>query len=71
MSKEKTVSLPEKLYKEIEKRVESAGFTSVDEYVIFILEEVVGEESTEQSTSLSSEDEENIKKQLKSLGYLD
>ena len=44
-------------------------FQSVDEYANFVLEEVLKEEESE--TSLSKEDEKEVKRRLKGLGYLD
>jgi len=71
MSKEsKDVSLPAELYGRIEERVKATGFGSVDEYVIFVLEEVLkGEE--EEGEAYSKEDEAEVRKRLKALGYLD
>lgn len=65
----KTVSLPAELYTKIEQRVARTEFHSVDEYVNFVLEEVLKEEEPE--TTFSKEDEEEVKKRLKALGYLD
>ena len=65
----KTVSLPAELYTKIEQRVAGTEFHSVDEYVNFVLEEVLKEEEPE--TTFSKEDEEEVKKRLKALGYLD
>jgi len=65
----KTVSLPAELYGKIEQRVAGTEFQSVDEYVNFVLEEVLKEEEPE--TTFSKEDEEEVKKRLKALGYLD
>jgi len=65
----KTISLPAEVYAKIEQRVAGMEFHSVDEYVNFVLEEVLKEEEPE--TSLSKEDEEEVKKRLKALGYLD
>ena len=73
MSKEqegKAVFLPAELYGKIEDRVKVGGFGSVDEYVIFVLEEVLKEEDQEEST-FSKEEEEEVKKRLRALGYLD
>jgi len=65
----KTVSLPAELYGKIEQRIAGTEFDSVDEYVNFVLAEVFKEEEAE--TSFSKEDEEEVKKRLKDLGYLD
>jgi Arc/MetJ-type ribon-helix-helix transcriptional regulator len=65
----KTVSLPAELYDKIEQRITGTEFSSVDEYANFVLEEVLKEEESE--TSFSKEDEEEVKRRLKGLGYLD
>jgi Arc/MetJ-type ribon-helix-helix transcriptional regulator len=65
----KTISLPGELYGKIEQRIAGTEFSSVDEYVNFVLEEVLKEEESE--TSFSKEDEEEVKRRLKGLGYLD
>jgi len=74
MSKEqesKAVSLSAELYGRIEERVRDTGFGSVDEYVTFVLEEVLKEEGEETEVAFSKEEEEEVKKRLRSLGYLD
>jgi len=65
----KTVFLPAGLYGKIEERVKATDFGSVDEYVEFVLEEVVKEE--EEEKAFSEEEEKEVKKRLKDLGYLD
>lgn len=64
----KAVFLSAELYSKIEDRAKEIGFGSVDEYVIFVLEEILQEEG---GGTLSKEDEEEVKKRLKTLGYLD
>ena len=67
----RALSLPAELYGRIEERVKATGFGSVDEYVIFVLEEVVKEEGEEEGRTFSKEEEEEVKKRLRALGYLD
>ena len=74
MSKEqesKAVSLSAELYGRIEGRARDTGFGSVDEYVTFVLEEVLREEGEETEIAFSKEEEEEVKKRLRALGYLD
>ena len=66
----KAVFLPAELYGRIVERVTAAKFGTVDEYVIFVMEEVLKEEGEEERT-LSKKEEEEVKKRLKALGYLD
>lgn len=70
MSEEKVpIYIPKSLYEKVKKQVEesSGEFKSVEEYVVFVLEELVKEEEEETYTP---EEEEEIKKRLKALGYL-
>lgn len=64
------VYIPKSLYESIKKAVEESGggFKSVEEYVEFVLNEVVGEEESEEA--YSPEEEEEIKKRLRALGYI-
>ncbi|HEC67286.1 MAG TPA: CopG family transcriptional regulator [Candidatus Desulfofervidus auxilii] len=64
----KILELPNDLYKKIEERIKGTEFKSVEEYVIFVLEEVLKDE--EESESLSPEEEAQVKERLKGLGYL-
>jgi len=66
-----TIEISKKLYEEIRKRVsESEGeFKDAQEYIEFVLNEVVRiDEETE--TAHAPEEEEEIKKRLRKLGYL-
>ena len=63
------VALSADLYHRIEERVDGTEFQSVDEYVGFVMEEVLKEDEPE--AAFSAEDEEEIKKRLRGLGYLD
>ena len=60
------LSLPPELFNKIEERTKVTGFSSVDEYVIFILEEVLKEDEE----AASNEEDEEVKKRLRALGYL-
>lgn len=71
MSKDKIeVNISKELYELVKQRVkESNGeFKDVEDYVEFVLREIVKDEEEEQK--YSKEDEEKIKQRLKSLGYL-
>jgi Arc/MetJ-type ribon-helix-helix transcriptional regulator len=66
-----TIKIPRKLYEEINKRVkESQGeFKDAQEYIEFVLSEVIKEDERPE-TAYTPEEEEEIKKRLKQLGYL-
>ena len=67
----KTVALSAELYEKIEERVRATGFNSVEEYVTFVLEEILEGDEEEDRAAFSMEEEEEVKKRLRALGYLD
>ncbi|MCD6529221.1 CopG family transcriptional regulator [Candidatus Bathyarchaeota archaeon] len=76
MEKEKTgkeefteVSIPTSLFKKIEERIRGTEFSSVSDYVTYVLRELLNEEEEEEV--FSEEDEEKIKARLRALGYID
>ena len=72
MTKVNNVAIPLKLYKKIQKRVKSTDFKSVDEYITYILEEVIKQvEEEDEVPEYTEEDEEKVKDRLRALGYLD
>ncbi len=69
MSEKIPVYVKKELYEKAEKYIRSTGgFSSVEELIEFMLNEVLEEETTE--TGYSKEDEEEVKERLRALGYL-
>jgi len=64
-----SISIPAELYEQIQRRVSlSHGeFKDVEEYVEFVLREILKGESNSKYTT---EEERQVKERLKSLGYL-
>lgn len=70
------VKIKKEILKKLEKRAkESGSFKNVDEYVNYVLQQVVdkleNEKKTSQKPAYSKKDEEKVKERLRSLGYLD
>jgi Arc/MetJ-type ribon-helix-helix transcriptional regulator len=68
-----SVRIPKDVYEGVKRRVEASEFKSVEEYVTYVLRQVleqVNDESSRQE-AYSKEDEEKIKERLRNLGYLD
>jgi Arc/MetJ-type ribon-helix-helix transcriptional regulator len=65
------LKIQKELLNKIDKRIQETDFKSVDEYVTFVLEEIIKEIEEEPKNELSKEDEDNIKERLRALGYLD
>ena len=70
-----TISIPKVLAEKIKKRIEGTGFNSVSSYVVYILRQVISNiekdgKEDDKREAFSRKDEEDVKKRLKSLGYL-
>jgi Arc/MetJ-type ribon-helix-helix transcriptional regulator len=66
-----TVSIPTTLYERIKKLINGTGYTSVSDYVVHVLREVVAMHEEEKfEEPFTKEDVERIKRKLKALGYL-
>jgi len=69
-----TLTVPEDIAKKLKKRAEDAGFKSLQDYVTYILRQVLSKveaEEIQKETLPKQEDEEEIKQKLRDLGYLD
>jgi Arc/MetJ-type ribon-helix-helix transcriptional regulator len=64
-----TVSLPTPLFEKIQDKIKGTGFTSVSDYVTYVLREILAHSNNEDA--FNEEDEKKVKERLRSLGYLD
>lgn len=62
------IPFPRPVIEKIEKRMKDMGFSSAKDYILYILNEVLDDK--EDKTSLSEEEEAQVKETLKKLGYL-
>lgn len=67
-----TVSIPVTLYERIRRLIEGTGFTSVSQFVTYVLREVIAEMEEEKlkSEAVSEEEKKAIIERLKRLGYI-
>ena len=67
-----TVSIPVTLYNRIKELIKDTGFTSVSQFVTYILREVIASMEKEklESAGISEEEKEKIIERLKKLGYI-
>jgi len=68
---EMKVEISDDIVKRLKKRIEEKGdFKSIDEYVNYILQQVVERLDSEKEGSFSKEEEEKVKERLRNFGYL-
>ena len=58
-----TITIPRPLFEKIQKRIDNTGFSSVSDYVTYILRESIFDIEQKDNTS-------GIKKKLSALGYI-
>ena len=67
-----TIKIPRPLYERIRKSIEGSGFSSVTDFIVFVLRDLMmsgkGKEIAE--GELTREELEAIRKRLENLGYL-
>jgi len=69
VSKDKvTIKIPRPLYIRIKDIIEESGFSSVNEFVVYVLRDLVSMHDLSR-TELSKEEIEKIRQRLKNLGY--
>lgn len=68
-----SVNIDDDLFEVLEARAEEKGFDETDEYVHYLMEQIVEKikKEKQEESSYSDEEEEEVKKRLKKLGYLD
>jgi len=62
-----TLKIPRPLYEKIKTIIEGSGFSSVNEFVVYVLRDLISVSKDKQE--LSSDEIEAIRQRLKSLGY--
>lgn len=67
-----TVSIPITLYKRVKEFIEDTGFTSVSQFVTYVLREVISSMEAEKlkGETITEEEKRHIIEKLKRLGYL-
>lgn len=61
-----TISIPNQLFKKVEKHIEDTGFPSVSSYVAFVLRMLLSEKGNDKADY----EAQIIKKRLRDLGYI-
>jgi len=62
-----TLKIPRPLYDKIKTVIEGSGFSSVNEFVVYILRDLISQ--SKEKRELSADEVDVIRKRLKSLGY--
>ena len=65
-----TIKIPRPLYNNLKLFIEDSGFNSVNDFIVYILRDIVSISKTDTEDQLSKEEIDTIKERLRNLGYL-
>ncbi len=65
-----TIKIPRPIYDNLSEIIKESGFSSVTEFVVYILRDLISSRSAQKEPALTKEEIELVKRRLKSLGYL-
>ena len=70
MENKVTIKIPRELYKRLSRMIEDTGFSSVTEFIVFVMRTLDLGGEIERSDRLTAEEVKAIRERLKRLGYL-
>jgi Arc/MetJ-type ribon-helix-helix transcriptional regulator len=65
-----SIPIPNSLIEKIENRIKEREFASVSEYILYVLEQVV-QEDTDIEETITEDNEKKVKEKLRALGYFE
>jgi len=69
MAERVTLKIPRPLYEQLQQVIEGTGFRSVNEFVVYVLRDLVAAKG-ERPAGLTPEEIELVRTRLRNLGYL-
>jgi Arc/MetJ-type ribon-helix-helix transcriptional regulator len=65
-----TIKIPKPLYDHLQKLIEGTGFSSVTEFIVYVMRDLASTEPKKGTDSLTDREIQSIKERLKKLGYI-
>jgi Arc/MetJ-type ribon-helix-helix transcriptional regulator len=65
-----TIKIPKGLYENLQNKIEDTGFSSVTEFIVFVMRSLAGGGNIKTEDKLTEEEVKAIRERLKKLGYL-
>jgi metal-responsive CopG/Arc/MetJ family transcriptional regulator len=64
-----TIKIPKPLYNNLQQLIEGTGFSSVTEFIVYVMRSLASATSEKEPDNLTSDEIQSIKERLKKLGY--
>jgi Arc/MetJ-type ribon-helix-helix transcriptional regulator len=65
-----TIKIPKPLYDHLQKLIGGTGFSSVTEFIVYVMRDLASAEPKKGSDALTDKEIQSIKERLKKLGYI-
>lgn len=65
-----TIKIPSQLYRALSQQIEGTGFTSVTEFIVYVMRDIAASGKLDDDPALTRREVELIKQRLKALGYI-
>ncbi len=65
-----TIKIPRPLYNSLKALIEDSGFSSVNDFIVYVLRDIASITAVDSEGQLRSEEIDSIKERLRNLGYL-
>lgn len=65
-----TIKIPRELYETLQQMIEGTGFSSVTEFIVFVMRTLASTGKIDEEDKLTEDEVKIIKERLKRLGYL-
>jgi metal-responsive CopG/Arc/MetJ family transcriptional regulator len=65
-----TIKIPRELYQHLKQMIKDTGFSSVNEFIVFVMRTIASGSEMKKEDNLTAEEVNAIRGRLKKLGYL-
>ena len=65
-----TIKIPKELYENLKEHIEGTGFSSVTEFIVFVMRTIVSSGKLSEEDKLTAEEVRAVRERLRRLGYL-
>jgi len=70
MKERVTIKIPRKLYEQLRDMIEDTGFSSVTDFIVYVMRDIVAGGKLKGRDTLTEEEVKLIRERLKRLGYI-
>lgn len=70
MADKVTIKIPRELYEKLREMIEGTGFSSVTEFIVFVMRSLASSGKLKGEDKLTDEEVEAVRERLRRLGYL-